>query len=100
MDDNLPEPSILLADRGYKSDRVCKTMKVRNVVPVIQIRKPRNLRVTADCTLYQLRKLTERCFNKLKNARGVAACYDKSAENFLGFIDITSIRRWLHHLLA
>ncbi|QAX29098.1 hypothetical protein ETW24_06865 [Leisingera sp. NJS204] len=42
--------------------------------------------------------LVERCFNKLKNARRVATRYDKTAESFLGFIDITSIRLWIRHL--
>lgn len=40
----------------------------------------------------------ERCFNKLKNARRVATRYDKTAESFLGFIDITSIRLWVRLL--
>ena len=35
---------------------------------------------------------------KLKNARRVATRYDKTAESFLGFIDITSIRLWIRHL--
>jgi transposase len=48
--------------------------------------------------LYRLRNLVERCFNKLKNARRVATRYDKTAESFIGFIDITSIRLWLRHL--
>jgi len=51
-----------------------------------------------DRTLYRLRNLVERCFNKLKNARRVATRYDKTAESFLAFIDITSIRLWLRHL--
>ena len=42
--------------------------------------------------------LVERCFNKLKNARRVATRYDKTAETFLGFIDITSIRLWVRLL--
>ncbi len=41
---------------------------------------------------------TKGAFNKLKNARRVATRYDKTAESFLGFIDITSIRLWLRHL--
>lgn len=98
MDDNLPEPCVLLADRGYDSDNVRKTMEARNVVPVIPMRKSRKLRVAVDRTLYRLRNLVERCFNKLKNARRVATRYDKTAESFLGFIDITSIRLWLRHL--
>nr|WP_323032750.1 IS5 family transposase [Paracoccus sp. (in: a-proteobacteria)] len=98
MADNLPEPSVLLADRGYNSDNIRKTMEVRDVVPVIPMRKTRKLRVAVDRRLYRLRNLVERCFNKLKNARRVATRYDKTAESFLGFIDITSIRLWLRHL--
>ncbi len=98
MADNLPEATILLADRGYNSDIVRKTMEACNVVPVIPMRKTRKLRVAFDRTLYRLRTLVERCFNKLKNARRVATRCDKTAESFLGFIDITSIRLWLRHL--
>jgi transposase len=98
MAENLPEPSVLLADRGYDSDNVRKTMEARNVVPVITMRKSRKLRVAVDRSLYKLRNLVERCFNKLKNARRVATRYDKTAESFLGFINITSIRLWLRYL--
>ena len=98
MDGNLPEPNVLLADRGYDSDKVRETMEARNVVPVIPMRKSRKLRVAVERTLYRLRNLVERCFNKLKYARRVATRYDKTAESFLGFIDITSIRLWLRHL--
>lgn len=98
MDGNLPEPSVLLADRGHDSDKVRKTMEARNVVSVIPMRKSRKLRAAVDRPLYRLRNLVESCFNKLKNARRVATRYDKTAESFLGFIDITSIRLWLRHL--
>lgn len=98
MADNLSEPNVLLADRGYDSDNIRKAMEARNVVPVIPMRKTRKLRVAVDCTLYRLRHLVERCFNKLKNARRAATRYDKTAESFLGSIDITSIRLWLRHL--
>ena len=89
---------VLLADRGYGSDNIRKTMEARHVVPVIRMRKSRKLRVAGDRSLYKLRNLVQRCFNRLKNARRVATRYDKTAESFLGFIDITSIRLWLRHL--
>ena len=98
MADNLPEPCVLPADRGYDADNLRKTMEARNVVPVIPMRKTRKLRVAVDRTLYRLRNLVERFFNRLKNARRVATRYDKTAESFLGFIDTTSIRLWLRHL--
>ncbi|WP_099913077.1 IS5 family transposase [Puniceibacterium antarcticum] len=75
MVDNLPEPSVLLADRGYDADNIRKKMEARDVL-----------------TQIPMRNLVERCFNKLKNARRIATRYDKTAASFLGFIDITSIR--------
>ncbi|MCV6591461.1 MAG: transposase, partial [Silicimonas sp.] len=73
-------------------------LEKRDALPVIPMRKSRKKRVGVDRTLYRLRNMVERCFNKLKNARRVATRYDKTAESFLGFIDITSIRLWLRHL--
>ena len=98
MADNLPAPSVLLADRGYDADHIRTAVERRNALPVIPMRKSRKRRVGVDRALYQLRNLVERCFNKLKNARRVATRYDKTAESFPGFIDITSIRPWLRHL--
>ena len=98
MADNLPTPSVLLADRGYDADSIRETMDKRDVLPVIPMRKSRKKRVGVDRSLYRLRNLVERCFNKLKNARRVATRYDKTAESFLGCIDITSIRLWVRHL--
>ena len=98
MAGNLPAPSVLLADRGYDADHIRKAVERREALSVIPMRKSRRKRVGVDRTLYRLRNLVERCFNKLKNARRVATRYDKTAESFLGFIDITSIRLWLRHL--
>ena len=92
MADNLSEPSVLLADRGYDAVSIRKNMAARNVLTQIPMRKSRKMRVGVDHSLYSLKNLVERCFNKLKNARRVATRYDKTAESFLGFIDITSIR--------
>ena len=88
MADNLPEPSVLLADRGYGSNNVRKTMEARNVLPVIPMRKTRKLGVAVDRSLYRPRNWVERCFNRLKSARPVATRGDKTAESFPGFIDI------------
>ena len=98
MADNLPSPSVLLADRGYDADSIRAKMEKCDVLPVIPMRKSRKMRVGVDHSLYSLRNFVERCFNKLKNARRVATRYDKTAESFLGFVDITSIRLWLRHL--
>lgn len=65
---------------------------------MIPMRKNRKVRKTVDMTTYILRNMVERCFNKLKNSRRLATRYDKTADSFLGFLDITCIRLWLRHL--
>lgn len=72
MDDILPEPRVLLADRGYDADRIRKSMNNRDILSQIPMRKSRKMRVGVEHGLYRLRNLVERCFNKLKNARRVA----------------------------
>ena len=98
MADDLPEPRVLLADRSYDADRIRKTMSERDILTQIPMRKTRKMRIGVDHRLYRLRNMVERCFNKLKNARRVATRYDKTAESYLGFIDIASIRIWARHL--
>lgn len=72
MADNPPTPSVLLADQGYDADRIRKSMDKRDVLPVTPMRKSRKKPIGVDRSLYRLRNLVERCFNKLKNARRVA----------------------------
>ena len=94
MDDNLPEPCVLLADRGYDSDKVRETMEARNVVPVIPMRKSRKLRVAVDRTLYRQRNLVERFFDRIKHFRGIATRYDKCPENYLAAVKLVCTRIW------
>lgn len=61
MIDNLPEPDILLADRGYDAGRVRKKMDTREILTQIPMRKSRKMRVGVDHSPYSLRNLVERC---------------------------------------
>ncbi|SNR69699.1 Transposase DDE domain-containing protein [Puniceibacterium sediminis] len=70
-------------------------MEARNLLTQIPMRKSRQMRVGFDHSLYALRDLVERCFNKLKSARRVATRYDNTSESFQVFIDIVSIRPWV-----
>lgn len=98
MEDNLPAPRVLVADKGYDSDSIRESLLEKDVLPIIPMRKNRKKIVAVDPCIYALRNLVERCFNRLKNARRVATRYDKTAASFLGFIDIVSIRMWVRHL--
>ena len=46
MADNLPEPSVLLADKGYDADSIRKKMSERNVLTQIPMRKSRKMGVS------------------------------------------------------
>lgn len=98
MDDDLPPPKMLIADRGYDSDAIRTDVSARGGTPVIPARKSRTAPEPVDDFIYALRNLVERCINKLKNARRVATRYDKTATSYLGFIEIVSARLWFHHL--
>lgn len=62
------------------------------------MRKNRQVRKVVDMAIYTLRNMVELCLNKLKNSRRLATCYDKTADSFLGFVDVACIRPWLRHL--
>ncbi|SDL84502.1 hypothetical protein SAMN04487971_12913 [Paracoccus chinensis] len=71
----------MIADRGYDSDHIRKTMEVRDVLQGIPVRKTRKLRVAVDARRAVLQQAEK---------RRVARRYDKNADSFLGFIDITN----------
>lgn len=98
MVDNLTELSVLLADRACDTDGIRKKMDVREVFLPIPMRRPRKMQVGVGHSLYALRSLVERSFNKLKSARRVATFNDKIVADFLGFTDVTSIRLWVRPL--
>ena len=65
---------------------------------MIPMRKNRKIRKVVDLAIYTLRNMVERCLNKLKNSRRLATRYDKTADRFLGFVDVACMRPWLRHL--
>ena len=91
MDDNLPKPKVLLADRGYDADRIRKSIHERDILTQIPMRKTRKMRVGVDHGLYWLRNRVERCFNKLKNARRVATRYDRCPKVFLSACALAAV---------
>ena len=95
MGDDLPAPAALLGDKGYDSDRIRAWADARDAVPVIPMRRGRRKRKGVDRVLYALRNRIERCIGLLKHSRRVATRYDKTAESFLGFVDLACIRLWV-----
>ena len=92
------QPAVLVAERGYSTGRIREAIESRNALPMIPMRKNRKARKAVEMTIYTLRNMVERCFNKLKNRRRLATRHDKTADSFLGFVDMACITLWLRHL--
>lgn len=85
----------LLADRGYDTDAIRNGLADANVEAVIPAKANRRYPVPHDRMKYRWRNRIERLFNKLKNWRRIATRYDKTAESYLGFVNLASALLWL-----
>ena len=71
--------------RGCDANRIRKVMGQCDVLTQIPMCKTRKMRVDVDRGLYRLRKMVERCFNKLNNARRVATRCDRTSESYSSY---------------
>lgn len=92
MNSGGPDAKVLLADRGYDSDKFRETLKVQGIFLIITTKWNRKVQIKIDA--YALRDRIERCINKLKNSRRLATRYDKMATSYLAFVQIAAIRLW------
>lgn len=88
---------IVLADKGYDADeRVIERLESLGKTAVIPPKRNRTSPRDYDRNLYKARHLIENFFAKLKQYRGIATRYDKSATNFLGAIYLVASVIWLN----
>ena len=99
MDEEGPEPKVLLGDKGYDADFIRDDMRQRDGFAMIPGRSNRLIQIPVDAAIYALRNKIERCFNKLKNARRLATRYDKTADSYRAFVNLVSMRLWLKHFV-
>ncbi len=99
MEEPAPDPKVLVADRGYDADAIRTDIEARGGTTVIPTKRNRKLQVQVDRAIYALRNRIERAINRLKNARRVATRYDKTADSFLGFVQLSAARLWLRHFV-
>ncbi len=57
-------------------------------------RQPRRAPPAFDKQLYKRRNVVERCFNRLKQWRGIATRYDKTAESYEAAVTLASLLMW------
>jgi transposase len=87
----------LLADKAYDADaRVLQPLAAAGKTAVIPPKGNRKLERDYDCDLFKARHLIENFFAKLKQFRGIATRYDKTARNFLAAIHIAAAVIWLN----
>lgn len=86
---------LILADKGYDSDKFVHWIEERGGIVVIPSRicakRPRN----TDWHTYKERHLVENLFLKLKNYRRFATRYEKKALYFHAVVSLACILVWL-----
>ena len=94
-----PAPKVLLGDKGYDADFIRQDMESRGGLAMIPTKRSRLIQLPVDAAIYAMRNMVERCLNKLKNARRFVTRYDKTAESYLGLIQLVSIRLWMRKFI-
>lgn len=98
MVEAIGDGQILLADRGYDSDRLRARLRERgawaNVKPM-----PNRKNVPAFSQfLYRYRNLVERFFNKIKHFRAVATRFEKHDANYLALVKLAAAKIWMRFM--
>ena len=86
----LPDADILIADKGYDSNRLRKALAERDIKPCIPGRANRKEPIAYDTEFYKNRNLIERMFGRLKDWRRIATRYDRCAHTFYSAICIAA----------
>ena len=85
----------VIADKGYDSDELVKTITERQAQAVIPPRVNRKEQREYDRHLYRERHLVECFINKIKHYRRVFSRFEKLSKNYLGFLSFVSALVWL-----
>jgi transposase len=84
-----------IADKAYDSNAVVAAIQAKEMTVVIPSKADRAGRRKIDLHVYKERHLVENFFCRLKHFRRVATRFDKTAQNFLGFVLLAAIRIWM-----
>ncbi|MGW0495179.1 IS5 family transposase [Streptomyces sp. NPDC003007] len=98
-------PDHVLGDKGYSSKAIRTWLRRRGIAHTIperadQVRNrarqgSRGGRPPAfDREAYKHRNVVERCFNRLKQWRGIATRYDKTAQSYEAAVTLASLLMW------
>ena len=92
----LPQaPKAVVADKAYDTDEVLAAIAHYQAEAVIPPKANRLDQRPYDENLYADRNKVERFFGRLKEARGFATRYDKTATSFLAVAHLLAALDWL-----
>jgi transposase len=94
----LEQKAVVIADKGYDTNRVRAHIRSQGAIPNIPNRSNRKKKFRWKKALYRERNLVERFFNKIKRFRRIATRYEKLGANFLAFIKLAAMRIWLRSI--
>jgi transposase len=80
-----------IADKGYDSKKLVTYIESRGAEAVIPPRSNLKDQREVDYHLYKDRNLVERFISRIKQYRRVATRYEKTARNFLAFVQVAAI---------
>jgi len=88
-------PGAVVADRAYDTNAVLAAVAQANAEPVIPPKTSRKQQRAYDTNLYADRNKVERFFGRLKEARGFATRYEKTATSFLAVAHLLAALDWI-----
>ena len=91
-----PCAGVIVADKGYDSERIREHIEARGMAHVIpRKRNSKRGNEGLDWHLYRYRHLVENAFARLKQYRGVATRYDKLGRNYESVVAMACAFLWL-----
>jgi len=89
---DMPEGAkVMLADKGYDSDKYRESLRKIGIESCIPYRKNKKKKWEYDKELYKRRHKVENMFSKLKDWRRISMRYDRCAHTFYSSICIAAI---------
>jgi len=89
------QPGAVVADKAYDTNAVLDAIANHAAAPVIPPKANRLKQRRYDQHLYADRNKVERFFGRLKEARGFATHYEKTATSFLALAHLLAALDWM-----